>query len=216
MSNVTSIYIYLHGFASSPYSVKAQYLRDRFAQSQIPLILPDLNQGDFSNLTLTRQLQQVAAQFRETETPITLIGSSLGGLTAAWLGEKYPQVERLVLLAPAFGLLDRWLNRLGTTEVKQWEERGSLLVYHYGEKRSQPINYSFVTDTRQYPEHQLQRSVPTLILHGQRDDIVPIEYSRDYAKQRPWVELRELNSDHGLTDAMEQIWLAIAEFCQLL
>lgn len=216
MSNVTSIYIYLHGFASSPYSVKAQYLRDRFAQSQIPLILPDLNQGDFSNLTLTRQLQQVAAQFRETETPITLIGSSLGGLTAAWLGEKYPQVERLVLLAPAFGFLDRWLNRLGTTEVKQWEERGSLLVYHYGEKRSLPINYSFVTDTRQYQDHQLQRPVPTLILHGQRDEIVPIEYSRDYAQQRPWVELRELNSDHGLTDAMEQIWLAIAEFCQLL
>ncbi len=53
----TATYIYLHGFASSPSSTKAQYLRARFASLQINLNIPDLNQGDFSHLTLTRQLQ---------------------------------------------------------------------------------------------------------------------------------------------------------------
>ena len=46
-----SDYIYLHGFASSPKSAKARYLRDRFSESQINLKAIDLNGGNFSHLT---------------------------------------------------------------------------------------------------------------------------------------------------------------------
>jgi predicted esterase YcpF (UPF0227 family) len=114
-------YIYLHGFASSPRSTKATDLRDRFANLNIPLTVPDLNQGDFTHLTLSRQIQQVEVLFPPAPESVTLIGSSFGGLTAAWLGEKHLQVDRLVLLAPAFGFLDHWLSRLGEVQVKQWQ-----------------------------------------------------------------------------------------------
>ncbi|MFM7437244.1 MAG: YqiA/YcfP family alpha/beta fold hydrolase, partial [Snowella sp.] len=46
-------YIYLHGFASSPDSAKARFIRDRFVEKQISLSVPDLNQNNFSELTLT-------------------------------------------------------------------------------------------------------------------------------------------------------------------
>jgi hypothetical protein len=207
-------YIYLHGFASSPYSTKAQYLRDRFWEHQIALKIPDLNQGDFSHLTLTRQLKQVASEFPTPATPITLIGSSLGGLTASHLAQKYSQVRCLVLLAPAFGFTDLWLSQLGETQVRQWQESGYLSVYHYGEQRSLPLHYQFLVDASQYCERQLQRSVPTLILHGRNDEVIPIQSSRDYASQRPWVKLVELDSDHALTDIMPEIWQAIQKFCQ--
>ena len=208
-------YIYLHGFASSPSSTKAQYLQDRFGEHHISLGVPNLNQGDFSHLTLTRQLQQVAAIFPTSPTSITIVGSSFGGLTAAWLGEKYFQVQRLVLLAPAFRLPDLWLDKLTEAEVKEWQESGYMLVYHYGEKRSLPLHYQFMVDINQYRDSQLQRPVPTLILHGRYDEVVPIECSRDYTSQRPWVELIELESDHTLTDVMPQIWQAIQRFCCL-
>jgi hypothetical protein len=188
---------------------------DRFRNCQIPLIIPDLNQDDFSHLTLTRQLQQVAAEFPTVETPVTLIGSSLGGLTAAHLAQKYPQVQRLVLLAPAFDFISLWLSYLGEFQVKQWQETGYLSVYHYSERRSLPLHYQFVVDARQYCESQLQRLVPTLILHGRNDEVIPIQVSRDYANQRPWVELVELDSDHALTDVMLKIWQEIQRFCQL-
>ncbi|MGK7876099.1 MAG: YqiA/YcfP family alpha/beta fold hydrolase [Xenococcaceae cyanobacterium] len=210
-----SDYIYLHGFASSPQSTKAQYLRDRFSESQIPLKILDLNQGDFSHLTLTRQLQQVEAAFPSPQTPVTIIGSSFGGLTAAWLAQQYAQVQRLVLLAPAFGFLSHWLSSLGEAQVKQWQESGYLSIYHYGEKRSLPLHYQFVVDISHYQEQQLQQPVPTFILHGRYDDVIPIQSSRDYACQRPWVELIELESDHTLTNVMPEIWLAIQRFCQL-
>lgn len=209
----SNTFFYLHGFASSPYSTKAQFIYSRFASTNTFLEIPDLNQDNFSNLTLTRQIHQVSSLLPLTDT--TIIGSSLGGLTAAWVGEKYLQVKQLVLLAPAFGFLSRWLERLGEEEVKQWQEKGSLLVYHYGEKRTMSINYDFVADTCQYEDQNLQRPVPTLILHGKQDEIVPIEYSRVYASQRPWVKLIELDSDHGLTDVLPQIWQYINEFCLL-
>jgi hypothetical protein len=56
------------------------YLRDRFATLDISLEIPDLNQDDFSHLTITRQLTQVEIAFLQDKMPVTLIGSSLGGL----------------------------------------------------------------------------------------------------------------------------------------
>jgi len=74
-------------------------LLDRFAILQINLKTPDLNQDNFSQLTITRQIRQVEAEFPHLVVPVTLIGSSLGGFVAAWLGQRQLQVQRLVLLA---------------------------------------------------------------------------------------------------------------------
>ncbi len=208
-------FIYLHGFASSPESSKAVYLHECFSAVGIPLEVPDLNQGDFSHLTITRQVSQVEAIVSSSETPVTLIGSSLGGLTSAWLGQRHSQVQRLVLLAPAFDFLAHWLPQLGEEKLRQWQISGYFPVYHYTEKRSLPLHYKFVEDARQYQETQLSRPVPTLILHGRQDEVIPIEASRNYARMRPWVHLIELDSDHALTDVMPQIWEAIQGFCQL-
>jgi pimeloyl-ACP methyl ester carboxylesterase len=208
-------FIYLHGFASSPESAKAVYIRDRFAALNISLEIPDLNQGDFSHLTITRQIAQVEKAFLPDGTPITLIGSSLGGLTSAWLGQKHSQVQQLILLAPAFGFLSHWLPRLRKEQLSEWQASGYLPTYHYGEGRFLPIHYKFVEDAEQYQEMQLLRPVPTLILHGRQDEVIPIAATRDYASGRPWVKLIELDSDHGLIDVMPQIWEAIQALCQL-
>ncbi|MDZ8089820.1 MAG: YqiA/YcfP family alpha/beta fold hydrolase [Nostoc sp. DedQUE12b] len=208
-------YIYLHGFASSPKSAKAQDIGDRFTQIQTRLKIPDLNAGDFSQLTITRQLTQVAAEFSNDSTPVTLIGSSLGGLTAAHLGQQNLQVQSLVLLAPAFGFLSHWLPKLGDEEVQRWQQEKYIMVYHYGEERLIPLSYDFVIDAAQYQEKLLQRPISTLILHGKKDEVIPIEASRHFAHSRSWVELVELDSDHALGNVMEEIWQAIRLFCQL-
>lgn len=206
-------YIYLHGFASSPGSAKARYLHDRFSSLGVPLHTPDLNQNDFYNLTLSRQIQQVEALL--PDQPVTVIGSSFGGLTAAWIGERCPQVDRIVLLAPALQFLTHWLPRLGAEQVDRWRTEDSMLTYHYSQQRPLPISYQIVTDLAQYDETQMQRPIPTLILHGQHDDVIPIQASQSFAASRPWVELIELNSDHALGNVQAEIWQAIHTFCQL-
>ncbi|WP_066423555.1 YqiA/YcfP family alpha/beta fold hydrolase [Anabaena sp. 4-3] len=208
-------YIYLHGFASSPKSAKAQDISDRFTKINIPITIPDLNAGDFSQLTITRQIQQVAAAFPDDSTPVTLIGSSLGGLTAAHLGQQYQQVERLILLAPAFGFLSHWLPKLGNEAVQRWQQEQYYMVHHYGVGRSLPLSYNFVTDATKYSEDLLQRPIPTLILHGKQDEVIPMIASRDFQRSRPWVNLIELDSDHALSNVTQEIWQAIHHFCQL-
>ncbi|MBF2068014.1 MAG: alpha/beta fold hydrolase [Calothrix sp. C42_A2020_038] len=208
-------YIYLHGFASSPNSTKARKIESFFANLQIKITIPDLNAGDFSHLSVTRQLKQVAAQFPQDGTPVTLIGSSLGGLVSTYLGENYTQVQRLVLLAPAFGFLSHWLSKLGEDEIQRWQQNKYKMVYHYGEARELPLHYDFVTDAAQYHEEKLRRPIPTLILHGIDDEVIPVQASRDFAQTRAWVELVELHSDHALLNVTDEINLAISRFCNL-
>lgn len=212
-------FFYLHGFASSPQSAKAQNLRaqfatfrrNRFTSEEIILQIPDLNQNDFTHLTLSRQVQQVRAIL--PASPTTVIGSSFGGLTAAWLGESCPQVERLILLAPAFRYLEHWLPTIGTAQLQHWQAGQPLLVYHHGEGRFLPLDYQIVSDLQQYNEANLRKPVPTLILHGLKDEVIPVQVSRDYACDRAWVNLIELDSNHALTDQSSRIWREICQFC---
>ena len=209
-------YLYLHGFASGPQSTKAADLFDRFAQQGIDLNIPDLNQPDFFDLTLTRQIQQCEAILATEPNAWTILGSSLGGLVAAWLGQQNPNnVERIVLLAPAFEFLPHWQQQIGPAQLEQWQTDGFIEVYHHVEGRSLPLGYAFWTDASQYNEADLNRPVPTLILHGVNDEVIPVDASRRYAAQRPWCKLLEMQSDHGLTDVLPEIWAATQRFCTI-
>ncbi|MFM5999384.1 MAG: YqiA/YcfP family alpha/beta fold hydrolase [Dolichospermum sp.] len=207
-------YLYLHGFASSPQSKKAQDIQKRLSKLQISMFIPDLNTGGFSDLTITRQIQQVTTNFPVNSRPVTLIGSSLGGLISAHIAQQYLQVKRLILLAPAFGFLSHWLPKLGTG-LKLWELTKYIMIYHYGYQKLLPLHYNFVKDAHQYSEDLLQRPVPTLILHGKYDKVIPVQASRSFANSRFWVELKEFNSDHALGNVSQEIWQEISLFCQL-
>jgi len=207
-------FVYLHGFVSSPQSAKANYLRDRFAELKIDLKVPDLNQSDFSKLTITRQIHQVEAELLSS-TPVTLIGSSLGGLVAAWLGQRQLQVQHLVLLAPAFEFLSHWLPQIGEEKLERWQKDQFLMVHHYREQHTLPLNYNFILDAAQYKDTELLRPIPTLILHGKYDEVIPIQASRNFAALRPQVQLISLDSDHALGNVLPQIWQAIKIFCKL-
>ena len=207
-------YIYLHGFASSPRSSKARYLRDRFTEIKLNLEVLDLNQEDFTNLTLTRQIEQTIAAF-PSNSSVILIGSSFGALTAAWAAQKQLQVEKLVLLAPAFGFPNSWYSKLQPEQIEQWRESNYLSVFHYGENREIPLHYEFLEDADNYPLSDLKRSLDTLIIHGINDQVVPIQVSRDYQQQHSQVKLVELESDHGLNDVQARIWQETKNFLGL-
>jgi uncharacterized protein len=200
-------YLYLHGFASGPQSKKASFLKERFqTEYNIFLQTPDLNPDDFSGFTLTRAIALAAALIEDSEDEWVVIGSSMGGLIATLLAEKFAQVERLILLAPAFDFLAIWS---GTELLQQWQADGSYPIYHYELKRTVPLDYQFILDAQQYHTTSLTRVLPTLIVHGQQDETIPIQNSYTYAQNRPWVELKAMASDHSLTNVLPEIWESI-------
>jgi uncharacterized protein len=205
-------FIYLHGFASHPNSAKAKYLRDRFTSIGVNLQIPNLNLDDFSHLTISRQVEQVGDLLTNEPDNVTLIGSSLGGLTAAVLAQNYLQVNKLILLAPAFNFLSHWLPKLGEEKLQQWQTEQYLPVYHYYEQKQIPLHYNFIVDAGLYENLSFSRSLPTLIIHGINDETIPIQSSREYTATKPWVELIELESDHALGNCMGKIWKLMRKF----
>lgn len=207
-------YFYLHGWASDPRSSKAVYFQQQFAKQGISLHIPDLNQNDFYHITLTRQINQVAALFPQNE-PVTLIGSSLGGLVSLWLAQQYLQVERLILMAPALEFYPNCIDVWGKDNFERWQKQGEISMMHYAWEREERVSFNFIRDAMQYQDKDLQRQLPTLILHGENDDVVPIQASRNFIAQRDWVAFKAYDSDHSLKNVLPQMWAATYQFCGL-
>lgn len=200
--------VYLHGFASSPQSSKAQFFRRKFAASGISVAIPQLDQGRFEQLTISGQLKVIERALGEQ--PPILMGSSLGGYLAALYAARHPsQVERLVLLAPAFQFPRRWRERYSDQDWERWKNEGSTPVFHFGEGREQRLGYQFVEDAARY-EDEPEFPQPALILHGARDSVVPADISRAYAAAHAHTKLVLFESGHELTDVLEpmraQVW----------
>ncbi len=207
-------FLYLHGFASSPQSQKAKEIEARFAHRGLTLHVPDLNLGDFTEITLTAQLQFIQAEY--VDRPLIVIGSSLGGFLAVQLAAINPLVEKIFLLAPAFEFSRCISERLGADEIEQWRTTGTLEVYHYGIKQNLPLKYNFYVDAQTYDDRALKRDLPISIVHGRRDEVVPFSLSENFAASRPNVRLTPVDDDHSLGNSIEVIWDEIEKFLNMI
>ena len=204
--------VYLHGFGSSPQSTKARYFQARFAEHGIAMEAPDLAAGDFEHLTISGQLAVVKAACRGRN--VTLMGSSMGGYLAALYAVRHPgEVERVVLLAPAFRLARRWAEVFGPERFGEWERTGEMPVFHYGEGRVKNLGFRLIEDGLGYEDYP-QFLQPGLVLHGTGDTVVPVELSRTFAAQRPNVTLQTYEAGHELTEVLEPMWKKTWDFLQ--
>ena len=201
--------VYLHGFASGPSSRKARFFAERFAELGMGLEIPDLAQGDFARLTITGQLG-VLERVTGGE-PVSLIGSSMGGYLAALYAARHTEVEKLVLLAPAFSFLTRWPETLGEPAMEEWKRTGVLNVFHYSEGRNMELGYQLIEDASRYEPYPAVQQ-PALIFNGNKDTVVPPGHSIHFAREHPQVKLRVLDSDHELLNVLDDIWMDAEEF----
>jgi uncharacterized protein len=195
--------LYLHGFASGPQSRKARFFADRLPALGFQVDILDLVQDGFERLTLTRQLQFM--ERAAGSEPVTLIGSSLGGYLASIHASRHPQVERLILLAPAFNLYNLWIAQMGPEQVRQWRERGILPFYHYAEQKDMPLGFQFLEDAQRYPPFP-EFGQPALLVHGRKDAVVPVIQSIQFAATHDNVQLVQLDAGHELTEVLPEIW----------
>ncbi len=198
-----SRFVYLHGFASSPSSRKARFFEERFRELGIGLEVPDLAEGNFRNLTITAQLNVMEQVCRHE--PVSLIGSSMGGYLAALYAARHPEVEKVVLMAPAFSFASRWPETLGAAAMQQWKLTSTLEVFHYSEGRPVELGYQLIEDARQYEAYP-DFGQPTLIFQGRNDKVVPPDYAETFAARHTNARLRMLDSDHDLVNVMDEMW----------
>jgi pimeloyl-ACP methyl ester carboxylesterase len=205
-------YLYLHGFASGPSSSKARYFAAEFARCGITLKIPRLDAGIFEAMTITSQLREV--ERAAGRGPVRLIGSSLGGWLAALYASRSPAVDRVVLLAPAFGFVSLFSAMFGREKMSDWERTGSTPVFHYGSGEEKRLRFGFYEDAQTYPQFP-DFSQAGLILHGVQDNTVPVDNSIRFRGCHPNVGLVTLTSGHELTEVTERLWREMREFFSL-
>jgi pimeloyl-ACP methyl ester carboxylesterase len=171
--------------------------------------IPDLAENCFERLTITRQfdfLERLLAG-----QPAVLIGSSLGGYLAALYASLHPEIDRLILLAPAFNFYQLWLRELGPERLATWRQNGAMAVFHYGEGREMPLNFEFLEDAGRFDPFP-SFAQPALLFHGDRDQVVPLQSSITFMEAHPNTRLVRLHSGHELTDVLDTIWLQSQPF----
>jgi hypothetical protein len=217
MPSVVSV-IYLHGFASSPASSKAQRFARELRRLGIGFSCPDFNEPEFETLTVSRMLDQTAAAIdRAASGRIALVGSSLGAFVALHAAVRdaasgRPRVDRLVLMAPALDFGGNRLRQLGEHGIDEWRRNGRLRVFHYAHNAERDVGYALYEDAARYDAFGVNLDLPTLVFQGTRDALVDPEQVRQWAASRPRVELRLVDDEHQLTASIDDIWRASQTF----
>jgi len=208
---------YLHGFASSPKSTKVGYFTERLLEHGIVVRSPDFNQPDFTTMTLTRMLDRLGGELAALGgEPATLIGSSLGGTLAILAAARFaPQVERLVLLAPAVMFAKPGHHLLPPERIEEWRRRGSLPFFHYADGVERDLAFDFYEDSLRYDAFNTAFDQPAMIFQGLRDASVDSRTVEAFAKTRPNVTLALLDDDHQLIASLPRIWNDVQPFLGL-
>jgi len=211
---MTPSVLYLHGLLSSPASRKAQLFKERLAASGLAVVIPDLTQGDFHNLTTSRAVAQAVTEAGEMTSPLVLMGSSFGGRvalhSAAALDER---VAGLVLMAPALNLEEVLMNMLGAEQRARWRSQGWIPMAHPVLGDGATLGIAMFHDagvTDRLPT--LRSDLPVLLLHGRQDDVTPFCESAKFAEKNSGVTLVELEADHRLSGQHDRIWSEVEPF----
>jgi alpha-beta hydrolase superfamily lysophospholipase len=195
-------FLYLHGFASGPQSAKGVAFARHYAERGVALDRLDLRLPSLEHLRLSAMIAAVERAIGGPRDRAVVFGSSLGGLTAARVAERDPRVTALVLLAPAFHLIERWRQLPGWDD---WQRTGWREIRDHTTGQPARVDFGFAEDAMAIDAGDPDVAVPTLIFHGVRDDAVPIAASRAFAAGKPHVRLVELDDGHELIASLPRM-----------
>jgi pimeloyl-ACP methyl ester carboxylesterase len=199
--------VYLHGFASSPASSKAQRFARELAALGVGFSCPDFNQPAFETLTVSRMLAQTREAVAAAAPPVALIGSSLGAFVALHAADMIPDViSRLILLAPALDFGGNRLRQLGEHGIDAWRRAGTLQIFHYASGEPRDIHFGLYADAARYDALALDLRLPALVFQGTHDATVDPALVRRWAATQRLVDLRLVDDEHQLSASIDEIW----------
>ena len=210
--------IYLHGLGSGPGSQKGVLVRDHFRALGCSVSLPSITVPNLERLSPLKAIQVVRDEIvaRKGE-PLVLMGSSFGAFIAIHSVDGMSpndrvHIKRIVLLAPVFNPWDATSGLLTPERERVWRERGVAPVLDLESGREVPVHYRFVQELKGLDSKDLKLPVPTLILHGNQDEVVPVAQSKDFAGKRPGIVLELVDDAHQLLKDPQKMLESIERF----
>ncbi len=193
------IILYIHGFNSSPLSIKAEQTRQYLCKHfpQVHFYCPQLASNPKEAIN---QLEHIIQSY-QTNTSWYLMGSSLGGYFASYLSEKYNYPS--VLINPAIKPFELLKDYLG-------EQVNPYTGEVYQVTRDHMIELKAIEPKS--PSFDMQKKNNYLVM-VQTDDEV-LNYQQAVEKYQHCRLVIEQGGDHSFVD-FEQHLPTIADFFQL-
>ena len=136
----------------------------------------------FEDITLSEAVNDVlmAIHFLKDSgySRIGLMGSSFGGFASLIAASQMPRLTLLALKSPVSDYLGLLIARDQNIDIRRWKKTGSIPVMG-SDGQSLKLNYSFYRDAKTIKSDEAikQIKVPTLIVHGDNDQTVPLQQS---------------------------------------
>lgn len=199
-----------HGLSSSKDSTYRKDLCDRLARNEIVALRFDLaghgdSQGKFRDVTVSQGIEDIKSAINfvkslEEVDPsrIGIWGCSLSGNQAAYVAASDKKIKAIALFAPAIDFAEiaklRWPQEI----FNKWKKTGAL---NY--KPGHTLNYSFHLDSVKRKAYKAADKIKaaTLVIHGSKDDVVPVNQSKEFYKLLTCTKKLEiiLNGDHRIS-----------------
>ncbi len=145
------------------------------------------SEGKFEDITTSEAVDDVirAVEFLRQKgyEKIGLFGSSFGGMASLIAASKRNDIYTLALKSPVSDSIGSMICKRIGISPKEWKEKG-YMIYQMPDGGKKKLNYSFFEDAENLSGYNAAKKieVPTLIVHGSSDDIVPIEQSKKLSK----------------------------------
>jgi len=218
-ANSDKVVVLCHGFGSSKNSKTYLQIEGLLNSQGIAVFRFDFfghgdSDGDFADITLTKAvdgalsaLDYVKSQGFKT---VGLFGSSFGGITSLIVASKNPGIRCLCLKSPVSDYLGVIILNIGEHKLDDWKINGSI-EYRDGLM----LNYSFYQDAQKYDSDEFapKINVPTLFVHGNVDDIVPLEQSISTSKKVKDAKLEIVKgADHLYHEGFDEMLKLVTDF----
>ena len=184
--------LYLHGFRSSPQSMKARLMAAHFAETEHRFVCPQLPPSPAAAMELACEFIEDRG---DTARDWAVIGSSLGGYYATYLAERYGC--RAALLNPAV-----------RPDLDLGAHVGVLTAFHSDE----PFEFKpeYLDELVALRVAQITRPERYFLLAATGDEVLDWRQMRDHYVGAPQQIID--GSDHGISEFADYVD-EVAEFC---
>ena len=190
-NKVKPVIILCHGFSSNKDSDTNIRLEKIMNKNSISTFRFDFyghgeSEGEFEDITISEAVDDILNAIKLLKEykyiKIGLMGSSFGGISSIVASSKSNDLFVLALKSPVSNYEEIEVSRKTKEELKEWKTKG-YIYYINGHGKKLRLNYTFFEDFKDNNGYQSAKKIkiPTLIVHGGKDESVPLKQSRKIA-----------------------------------
>ena len=183
--------LFVNGFLSKRWGTKSRAVADLCQSRAWGFCCFDFrgngdSEGKFTDYTLLHWLEDVDSVVTSLRQgpPIIVVGSSLGGWLTWIIAQQYYEIQRVLLLAPAFNMMGKRARDIPPSRRNEWQTTGFLPWDDDPPHKDFPLSWKWVEESESLWQRSFTgvRRIPTRILHGLQDTVIPPQGSWEFSQ----------------------------------